>query len=42
MDRIIVIDDGRIIEDGTHRQLFRHGGLYAKLWKRQQKQIEQG
>ncbi|MCL2174005.1 ABC transporter ATP-binding protein/permease [Candidatus Saccharibacteria bacterium] len=36
MDRIIVIDDGQIVEDGTHRQLLHRDKLYAKLWKRQQ------
>ena len=36
MDRIIVVDDGRIIEDGTHRSLLAASGTYARLWKRQQ------
>lgn len=36
MDRIIVIDDGRIVEDGTHRSLLAASGTYARLWKRQQ------
>lgn len=35
LDRLIVIDEGRIIEDGDHDRLIRAGGLYAKLWKRQ-------
>ena len=35
MDRIIVLDDGRIIEQGTHKQLLKHKGLYAKLWAHQ-------
>ncbi|WP_334176133.1 ABC transporter ATP-binding protein [Pseudoxanthobacter sp.] len=35
MDRLIVIDDGRIVEDGSHADLIRRGGLYADLWKRQ-------
>ena len=30
-DRILVIDNGRIIEDGTHQSLVSHGGMYAKL-----------
>jgi ATP-binding cassette, subfamily B, bacterial len=35
MDRIIVLDDGKIVEEGTHRQLLRQKGLYAKLWAHQ-------
>ncbi|SFJ79549.1 ABC transporter ATP-binding protein [Jannaschia pohangensis] len=35
MDRILVIDDGRIIEDGTHDDLLAQGGLYASFWGRQ-------
>ena len=35
MDRLIVIDDGRIVQEGTHRQLLVKGGLYADLWRRQ-------
>jgi len=35
MDRLIVIDRGRIVEEGTHRSLLAHGGLYARLWARQ-------
>lgn len=35
MDRIIVMQDGRIIEDGTHEALLALGGTYAKFWKRQ-------
>jgi ATP-binding cassette subfamily B protein len=31
-DRIIVLQDGEIIEIGTHDQLFAQGGLYAKLY----------
>ena len=35
MDRIVVLDGGRIVEDGTHAELLDHGGLYARLWARQ-------
>ncbi|MFT3755558.1 MAG: ABC transporter ATP-binding protein [Pseudoxanthomonas sp.] len=35
MDRLIVMDKGRIVEQGTHDQLLAQGGLYAALWKRQ-------
>jgi ATP-binding cassette subfamily B multidrug efflux pump len=35
MDRLIVLDKGRIIEEGTHTELVSHGGIYADLWNRQ-------
>jgi ATP-binding cassette subfamily B multidrug efflux pump len=35
MDRLIVVDKGRIVEEGSHRELVRNGGLYAELWSRQ-------
>jgi ABC-type multidrug transport system fused ATPase/permease subunit len=35
MDRILVIDQGKIVEDGTHNSLANAGGLYAKLWEHQ-------
>lgn len=35
MDRLIVLDQGRIVEEGTHEELVLAGGLYADLWARQ-------
>jgi ATP-binding cassette subfamily B multidrug efflux pump len=35
MDRLVVMDKGRIIEEGSHRELLAKGGLYAALWERQ-------
>ena len=35
MDRLVIMDRGRIVEQGTHEELIRHGGLYAELWARQ-------
>ena len=35
MDRILVFDNGRVIEDGTHHQLLDRGGHYAKMWRMQ-------
>jgi ATP-binding cassette subfamily B multidrug efflux pump len=35
MDRIVVIDEGRILEQGSHAELLASGGLYAELWARQ-------
>jgi ATP-binding cassette subfamily B protein len=34
-DRILVMDQGRVVEEGTHQTLIRHGGIYAKLAKLQ-------
>jgi ATP-binding cassette subfamily B multidrug efflux pump len=35
MDRLIVMDQGRVVEEGDHRTLLAHGGLYARLWSHQ-------
>lgn len=35
MDRILVMEDGAIIEDGTHHELLERNGTYARLWKHQ-------
>ena len=35
LDRLIVLDAGRVVEEGTHAQLLARGGIYAGLWARQ-------
>lgn len=35
LDRIIVLDNGRIVEDGTHAELIQKNGTYAALWNHQ-------
>lgn len=35
MDRLVVMDRGRVVEEGSHGDLIARGGLYAQLWQRQ-------
>jgi ATP-binding cassette subfamily B multidrug efflux pump len=35
MDRLVVLDHGRIVEQGSHAELLARGGVYAQLWRRQ-------
>jgi ATP-binding cassette, subfamily B, multidrug efflux pump len=35
LDRLIVLDKGKVVEDGSHQQLIAKGGIYAGLWERQ-------
>ena len=35
MDRIVVLDEGRIVEEGSHAMLLKKDGIYAKLWEHQ-------
>jgi ATP-binding cassette subfamily B multidrug efflux pump len=35
MDRLVVLDHGRIVEQGSHAALLQAGGTYARLWARQ-------
>jgi ABC-type transport system involved in Fe-S cluster assembly fused permease/ATPase subunit len=39
-DQIVVLDQGRVAERGTHAQLLRRNGLYADMWARQQSEAE--
>jgi ATP-binding cassette subfamily B multidrug efflux pump len=35
MDLVFIMDNGRIVEEGSHESLLKRGGLYAQLWSRQ-------
>jgi ATP-binding cassette subfamily B multidrug efflux pump len=35
MDRLIVMDQGKIVEQGSHHELLALGGIYARLWSHQ-------
>jgi ATP-binding cassette subfamily B multidrug efflux pump len=35
MDRIVVLDKGKIAQEGTHQELLKKGGLYKDLWDHQ-------
>ena len=35
LDRLIVFDEGKIVEQGTHQQLIAKNGIYTKLWNHQ-------
>jgi ABC-type transport system involved in Fe-S cluster assembly fused permease/ATPase subunit len=40
-DRILVLDQGRLAESGTHNELLRRDGLYAEMWMRQASEVEE-
>ena len=35
LDRLVVMDNGLVVEEGSHRELLQTGGLYSQLWERQ-------
>ena len=35
MDRILVLDHGKVVEEGTHKELIRKNGIYSEFWDRQ-------
>lgn len=35
LDRLLVLNKGKIVEEGSHAELLKHGGIYAKLWEHQ-------
>ena len=40
VDRVIVLEDGHLIEEGTHQELLKHQGLYARMWQAQARHYE--
>jgi ATP-binding cassette subfamily B protein len=39
-DRILVLDDGRVVQSGSHEELLAEDGLYANLWRIQVGEVE--
>jgi ATP-binding cassette subfamily B protein len=39
-DKIIVLENGKIAEQGTHKELLQKNGLYAEMWMRQQEKSD--
>ena len=39
-DHIVVLDDSRIVEQGSHQELIQLGGLYARLAREQERELE--